>query len=613
MGADRERSEEGARRIMRRLARLSAHHLGRPRGFRLALIAAATACVIANVDRINPNTDSYAQRPSATARPPKTVICAPQPPGLIAWWPFDDLSESIAEDIIGDNDARHSTTLKHYGEFVGNSVTYFRTSDQSIVPDAPDIRVGDPDGLGHGSFSIEGWLWMRIPGGRVLALKEKFPPERFTPGWHLYVPSSIPQSLVFGMVDDTGAWIQMVSKKRVATNSWLHFAVSIDRERHLGRFFVDGEAVREFDISGVSGNVSNAEPLRIAPYGWLTNQEPMRLDEISLYDRALTQSDARSIHAAGNKGKCLTPCATICGIVFDDRNEDGSRQLDEVAIEGWQVNIVDSNGYRLRSTSTDAEGKYCHDLPNPPRMGRFWIEAYPKPNWNLTDPSLLYRVEWDCDADADSRVTACVERSGRGAGDCASHAPDAANFGVRSDPCATICGTTFEDWNGDGVWQEDIEPLTKERYIRLLDSAGSTVSTAMAHEGQFCIVRPSLALDGPYTLVYDAFEDFVQTFPPPPGSYIVDFSCDEDRIVVCPSIAPTCPGIDPTRILFGSHWVDRRNPTVTPTRTPTEPTSELPLATPTRTPPRTIRRYLPTSINARSSPISESASESASQ
>ena len=73
------------------------------------------------------------------------------------------------------------------------------------------------------------------------------------------------------------------------------------------QFYVDGKVISTFDSTAVPGDLSNTSPLRIGnhPDPGISAFYHGIIDEVSLYNRALSSNEVAAIYNAGSAGKCL--------------------------------------------------------------------------------------------------------------------------------------------------------------------------------------------------------------------------------------------------------------------------------------------------------------------
>jgi len=94
----------------------------------------------------------------------------------------------------------------------------------------------------------------------------------------------------------------------IADGNWHHFTVAVNRMsgNPTVKWYVDAKETSP-DPSDVplSGQVNNPAPLRLGVRSFsLTGYWDGTLDELEIFNRALTEAEAFAIFAAGRNGKC---------------------------------------------------------------------------------------------------------------------------------------------------------------------------------------------------------------------------------------------------------------------------------------------------------------------
>src|SRR6185295_5549806 len=222
--------------------------------------------------------------------------CLPPPDGLIAWWSFDEADGTIAQDLAGNHPGVYFGAPSPSGGKVGGARRFDGSDDF--------VAAGDSDlwAFGHRDFTIE--LWARFaepPGGSlghpgaIFLGNDEGPSNRrkwfFALGggflsFHINAPELGPK------------FFPLAPFEPVA-DRWYHLALT--RNGSLYTIFIDGVAVASSDQpyevpdAAASLSIGQAESL-----GFLNGL----LDEISIYDRALSQKEVQALVAAGAAGKC---------------------------------------------------------------------------------------------------------------------------------------------------------------------------------------------------------------------------------------------------------------------------------------------------------------------
>ena len=209
----------------------------------------------------------------------------PGPGGGPRWRPPDAL------DAIGSE----SGTLRNGVTFTPGKVNgafQFNGGDYVQVPDSPLWAFGTND------FSIE--LWANFADRRYTHLIGNDEGGGYINKWILIYDGS---SLFFHINSPTLGIVNPVSVPWSPTSGrWYHLAVT--RAGNFYQLFIDGSVV-------AGGNRPEAIPDANAPLtigqaegiGYMNGA----LDEISIYDRALSAAEIQQIYNAGAAGKCSTP------------------------------------------------------------------------------------------------------------------------------------------------------------------------------------------------------------------------------------------------------------------------------------------------------------------
>jgi hypothetical protein len=132
------------------------------------------------------------------------------------------------------------------------------------------------------------------------------------------------------------------------------------------------------------GNTSNTSPLWIGKsrlHSILqTKYREVAIDEVEIFNRAITAAEAQQISNAGHIGKCK---ATISGLKFNDLNGNGLQDSGEPGLPGWTIKITDASG-NTHTAITDASGNYSFTVPSP---GTYTVAEVSQPGWVQTAPS----------------------------------------------------------------------------------------------------------------------------------------------------------------------------------------------------------------------------------
>jgi len=233
----------------------------------------------------------------AAAHPPaRAQTCVTPPPGMVAWWPMDETAGTTVADIVGTNPGIRVNGPASAPGLVGGSLRFNGSSSYVGAPDSDLWAFGTAD------FTIELWAnWDFNPVGSVghpgtiFIGNDEGAGSRnkwfFALGggflnFHINSPAIGPR------------FFPLVPFSPVVSQ-WYHLAVT--RRGNIYIVYVNGtlagSAIDNNPIPNPSSplTIGQAESL-----GFMNG----RLDEMTVYNRALSQPEIQTIASAGASGKC---------------------------------------------------------------------------------------------------------------------------------------------------------------------------------------------------------------------------------------------------------------------------------------------------------------------
>lgn len=252
------------------------------------------------------------------------------PAGLMAWWRFD----GDTRDWVGPNDGASLRGEVYGPAIVGNGLVLDARSGPILVPNSPALNPTN-------GVTIELWYKAEQFGerGAVLVRKVLTASSSISEHYGLLVTGNYggggtpdPTLPNFGFTFSANLFPFGGGSGRVYTptntwipGNWYHLAGTYDRNEV--KLYVNGELlgssahVSQFEgIAGeeawkgmwIGGNaIWNASVNRFTS----TNTTPGTIDDVSLYNRALTASEVTMLYSAGSAGKCAsgapTPILTV--------------------------------------------------------------------------------------------------------------------------------------------------------------------------------------------------------------------------------------------------------------------------------------------------------------
>lgn len=217
--------------------------------------------------------------------------CTPAPSGLVAWWAGD----GDATDLVDDNHGTPQNGATFMPGLVGDAFSFDGVDDVVTVPNGPSLNFGP-----NSPLTVELWAYrtglasvMHLVGKRTGCGSNDFNYQM------AFDPS---RGLLFGG-DPINS--PVTTGQQMPLNTWMHLAGTFDGTTF--RFYING--VLAGTSIGTLGPINNAS-LEIGNSGACVPFAGM-IDEVSLYDRALSALEIQDIFNAGSAAKCkATPTPT---------------------------------------------------------------------------------------------------------------------------------------------------------------------------------------------------------------------------------------------------------------------------------------------------------------
>ena len=307
-----------------------------------------------------------------------TSVCTPAPSGMVGWWQ----AEGNALDSVSNNNGVVSPGLTFTNGKVSQSFLLNNAGAYFHMPASPALNVG----LGSG-FTIETWIkpsnvnglhpiveWNNSVGGIGVQF------------WIGENPWSQGVLCAYVMETNGNNYIHVASPNgALVADTWQHVAATYDRSSHVIKVYINGAAVSQ---TVWAGNVPQTG------YDLWVGRRPADtsgswtdgtflggpLDELSLYNRALTTNEIAAIYAARSSGKCPLP-PTVLSVTPTNWyvNEGATVTCTAMAVGSptlayqWQHNSLDLPGaisatLTLSNVVYAQAGNYAVVISNPGGM-----------------------------------------------------------------------------------------------------------------------------------------------------------------------------------------------------------------------------------------------------
>jgi hypothetical protein len=300
--------------------------------------------------------------------------CAPPPSGLVGWWPGD----GNADDIIGGNNGILQGATFANGE-VGQAFSFDGSDDQIVVPHNANQNTGN-------QITINAWVNPNSSGhGRPIAQKRSSSNVggyTFETTYSPFGPDDgLQWAIWFGGTDQL-----LQTPANVLTNgTWQHVAATYDGAAM--RIYVNGVEVASVAASGSIDPVSDAfvigRNVTNTSFAW-----DGLIDEVQLFNRALSASEIQAIFNAGSSGECKstptpTPTATATSRATSTPTPTPAPTV-QVTVQTTPTGLaftVDGTPYSSTQTFTWASGSSHIIATTSPQSGGTGVQ-YVWMNWS---------------------------------------------------------------------------------------------------------------------------------------------------------------------------------------------------------------------------------------
>lgn len=227
----------------------------------------------------------------------KCPPCTPPPSEMVSWWTFDDLSGGVAIDRIGGNDGTLNGQPADAPGKVGNAISFSTADQHVVVAHDQSLEFGTNRGL-----TIDCWLRLDPPSQGIGVLVEKWDAASRV-GFRLFHRS---RRLIFAYSDGTSSQFGFIADFELPLSDWTFVAVTVDPVLNEGKVYMDDAPlpIGEFLPNSLApAGISNAADLLI---GGNKSGENLsgRIDELEIFERALSHTQLLEIYNAGDQGKC---------------------------------------------------------------------------------------------------------------------------------------------------------------------------------------------------------------------------------------------------------------------------------------------------------------------
>ena len=218
-----------------------------------------------------------------------TPTCSPAADGLVAWWPGNgDVNMLLTGDLVATNGATNSLGLNGQAFDMNGSSQYW------TAPDSPALRPTN--------FTMEGWVNF-ADASNLRVLFGKPYGDSYFDSYQVWMDYG---TLRAGITTAEGFNSLLSYSWAPTAGTWHHVAFSYDQTAKTSALYVDGAAVAN-TTNAPGPVVYDSRPFIVGAdieYGSPNYFFNGQIDEVALYNRALSSNEVASIFSAEAVGRC---------------------------------------------------------------------------------------------------------------------------------------------------------------------------------------------------------------------------------------------------------------------------------------------------------------------
>ncbi|MCZ7636591.1 MAG: chitobiase/beta-hexosaminidase C-terminal domain-containing protein [Verrucomicrobia bacterium] len=269
--------------------------------------------------------------------------------GPVGWWKLDEGDGSVAFDSSGGG---HTGTLLNgpawiNGRVGAGALSFDGANDSVTVPDQADLRLGT-------NLTLACWFKKQgEPGDRTRLVGKGNSTSR---NYNVWEEAGADKRILFQIYMTSGAYLNLYSTVNLEVGVWYHVGCTYDGA--TARIYINGTPAGQLTMSGVTPRTSN-HPVTFGYAGFHTYLNGA-LDDVRLYDRALTAAEMADLAAAWQQPIVIIPSLWVntttisgtvegrlpAGMAFLVNSEDFASATWEAFHSPFSVNLGPGDGAR---------------------------------------------------------------------------------------------------------------------------------------------------------------------------------------------------------------------------------------------------------------------------
>jgi uncharacterized protein (TIGR03437 family) len=237
--------------------------------------------------------------------------CAQPQTGTVSWWPL----EGNANDVRGSNHGALFGSPSFTTGKVAQGLRFDGTNDHVRVPASSSLNIGTSSG-----FTLAAWIQPDdTQPGPVLEYNNENVNQFSAWGVHIWVntggnsPAISPGELYVNIHDAANTSHPITAKNVITAGVFQHIALTYDKTSGVARLYVNGVEKSSANLGSFTPQTSYPLFMGYRPAGANStsfNRFKGIIDEVELFNRALSASEIQAIACVGG----ASDCPTVSGI-----------------------------------------------------------------------------------------------------------------------------------------------------------------------------------------------------------------------------------------------------------------------------------------------------------
>jgi parallel beta-helix repeat protein len=303
--------------------------------------------------------------------------------GPLAYWKFNEGVKDLITDVTGNNNnGTRQGTAAWVDSTIDTTFENYLPTDYALKLDGSDdlVTVGDKLDMTGGNFSVEVWVMKSSDSTASMRIVNKGMHSSGNPANTGYRLRYINNKLEFAVQGEYQGLLIQIPEPSI--NEW-HQIVGVLWQNHEGKLYVDGDLKGSAVLDGLTGDMSSDLPLSFgamdigsSTLDYLQGQ----IDEISIYDRALTDEEVMRhywIFSWGVVGRWK----------FDEGSGtvavDSSKQANHGSISAgsWSDSVLQNYGFSTGNSLMLNGSSTMVEIPDSVTLQTYYVslEAWVKP------------------------------------------------------------------------------------------------------------------------------------------------------------------------------------------------------------------------------------------